>query len=215
MTKNKWLLVSVLSTVCSMGGVAAAQPCEGSAKFEKLDTNSDGTVTTAEFEASSLTRWSKSDADGDGKVSAEEMKAQLRERGQEHFAKRDSNGNGSLERTEVEKMPQALFTKLDSDASGALSQAELESGRPKHADRGPRDGELKGLPGDTDEDGSISKAEASANVQKLVKHIDADADGKLTKEELGRGAGHRAGRAAGHHAGRGAGQHGGARPDAT
>jgi len=189
MTKNKWLLVSVLSAVSGVG-IAAAQP-GGAGHFAKLDTNADGVVTTAEFEARVLEHWTKSDANQDGKVTADEMKAQFAAHKQERFTKRDANGNGVLERTEVEKMPEVFFTKLDTDKSGTLSQTELQSGHSKHGDKGAREGKFRGLPGDADNDGAITKAEALTGVQKMAKHIDANGDGTLTKDEFGRGHGRR------------------------
>jgi Ca2+-binding EF-hand superfamily protein len=200
MTKNKWLLVSVLSTVAGVG-VAAAQPGAGK-HFEKLDTDGNGVVTSAEFEASFLTRFNESDANKDGKVTAEEMKAKHAAHEQERFTQMDTNKNGVIERAEIERMPEEHFARIDADKSGTLTQAELANGHPKHEGKGP--GELKGLHGDTNNDGVVTKAEAQANVQQLVKKIDADGDGKLTQEELAKGhPGH-----GGHH-GRGGAECGG------
>jgi Ca2+-binding EF-hand superfamily protein len=181
------LLVSVLSAISSVGGVAAAQP-GGHGHFEKLDANADGVVTTAELQARVLERWTQSDANQDGKVTADEMKAQFAAHKQERFTKRDANGNGVLERAEVQKMPQEKFAKLDADQSGTLSQAELANGHMKHGGKGPR-GEFKGLPGDADKDGAVTKAEATAGVAKMAARMDANGDGKLTQDELGRGHG--------------------------
>jgi len=187
MTKNKWLLVSVLSAIASVGGVAAAQP-DGPGHFAKLDANADGVVTTAELQTRVLERWTKSDANQDGKVTADEVKAQFAAFKQERFTKRDANGNGVLERTEVQRMPEGMFAKLDADESGTLSQAELAKVHRKHGGKGPR-GAFKGLPGDADKDGAVTKAEATAGVAKMAAHIDANGDGTLTKDELGRGHG--------------------------
>jgi hypothetical protein len=43
------------------------------------------------------------------------------------------------------------------------------------------------LPGDADKDGAVTKAEATAGVAKMAARIDANSDGTLTKDELGRG----------------------------
>jgi len=187
MTKNKWLLVSVLSAISSVGGLAAAQP-GGPGHFEKLDANADGVVTTAELQSRVLERWTKSDTNQDGKVTADEMKAQFVAFKQERFTKRDANGNGVLERSEVQRMPEGMFSKLDTDKSGTLSPAELTSAHMKRGGKGPR-GEFKGLPGDADKDGAVTKAEATAGVAKMAARIDANGDGTLTKDELGRGHG--------------------------
>lgn len=184
MAKNKWLMLSVLSVVSGIG-VASAQPGGGPAKLEKLDTNGDGTVTTSEFQAHLLTRFDTADTNKDGKITADEAKAAFDAHKQGRFEKLDTNGNGTIERSEVEKMPEGLFTKIDADKSGTLSQAEFEAGHPK-APEGKVEGKgmHHGLPGDTNNDGTVTKEEATAEAQKLTKKLDADSDGKLTQEEL-------------------------------
>ncbi len=183
MTKNKLLLVSVLSALAG-AGVAAAQPGDGH-RFEKLDTNGDGVVTTAEFEAGMLKRWSDSDTNHDGKVTADEFKAHFAEHAQERFAKLDVNHDGVLQRSEVAKMPDAIFTKIDADKSGTLSKAEMENARPFMHGKGPHGD--KGLPGDTNGDGAVTKDEVTAHAQEIAKKLDANGDGKITKDELAHG----------------------------
>jgi Ca2+-binding EF-hand superfamily protein len=185
MTKNKWLLVSVISALAGVG-VASAQP-GGGKHFEKLDTNGDGVVTTSEFQASFLERWTKSDVNQDGKVTAEEFKQKHEAHGQERFAKLDANGNGTLERSEIAKMPDEHFARIDADKSGTLTQAELSQGHFKGHGKGH---DMKGLPGDADNDGVVTKAEAQAGLDAMVQKLDADSDGKLTQEELSHGRGH-------------------------
>ena len=178
MTKNKLLLVSVLSALTTVS-VAAAQP--GAAEhFAKLDTNADGVVTTTELEAGALTRFSNADTNKDGKLTADEMKAAFAAHKQERFAKRDANGDGLLERSEVARMPDAFFDKLDTDKSGALSPAELQNAHFDHHGKG----EFKKLPGDADGDGVVTKAEAVAGADKMAKKLDTNGDGKLSQDEL-------------------------------
>jgi Ca2+-binding EF-hand superfamily protein len=183
MTKNKLLLVSVLSSV-GIVGVAAAQG-DGAEHFKKLDTNGDGVVTTAELTAGALERWTRSDTNKDGKVTADEAKAQLATHKQEMFGKRDANGDGKLTKDETGKMPEARFTALDTDKDGALSVSELEAGHPGM--RGKHHGHEGKLPGDVNGDGAITKEEASAGAEQMAKKLDADGDGKITKAELARG----------------------------
>lgn len=182
MTKNKWLLVSVVSALAGVG-VAAAQP-GGRDHFAKMDANGDGVVTTTEVQASFLERWTKSDVNKDGKVTADEFKASHAQHGQEHFAKLDTNQNGVIERTEISKMPEEHFSRIDTDKSGTLSQAELVAGRPQHHGKGRQGHELRGLPGDADNDGAVTKTEAVAGAQKFTQKLDANSDGKLTQDEL-------------------------------
>jgi len=188
-TQSKWLLVSMISTLAGVG-VAAAQPGAGK-HFEKLDTDGNGTVTTAEFQAGALARWTEADANKDGKVTADEFKAAHEAHRQERFAKEDTNGDGLLQRSEVQKMPEEFFAKLDANKDGALSKDEMASF--KHAGKGPEEGKVRPLPGDENNDGVVTKEEAIAGSQKWAKKIDANGDGTLTKEELMKGHPHHGG----------------------
>lgn len=194
MTKNKLLLVSVLSALAGVG-VAAAQP-GGPNHFAKLDTNADGVVTTPEFQAGALARFESADVNKDGKVTTDEMKAAFAQHKQERFGKRDANGNGSLERSEVEKMPDEMFARLDADKSGSLSAAELENAPWGHHGAHGGKGELKRLPGDADGDGVVTKTEAVAGADQWAKKLDTNGDGKLSQDELSHFRGHHGG---GHH----------------
>jgi Ca2+-binding EF-hand superfamily protein len=195
MQKNYWLLASALSVASAIYDVSlvSAQRFGGPDEFAKLDSDGDGTVTVAELEAGFLARWTATDSNQDGKVTVDEFEAQSAARERERFAKQDTNSNGLLERSEVSRMPDEVFTKLDTDGSGTLTQAELAAGRPDHGGKGPGFGG-HGLRGDTDNDGAVSKAEATAEAAKIAARMDADGDGKITQEELASGHG-------GHHAG--------------
>ena len=183
MTKNKLLLVSVLSSLGIVGGAAAQG--DGADHFQKLDSNGDGVVTTAELEAGALARWTRSDTNKDGKVTADEAKSQFDQHKQEMFTKHDVNGDGKLSKDELGKMPEARFTALDTDKDGSISQTEMEAG---HPGKGKMAAKLEGkLPGDSNGDGAITKEEAVTGAQQWAKKLDADGDGKITKEELAKG----------------------------
>ncbi|MDB4976401.1 MAG: hypothetical protein JWN48_4742 [Myxococcaceae bacterium] len=192
MTKNKLLLVSVLSTLAGVG-VAAAQP-GGPTHLAKLDTNADGVVSTAELEAGALQRFTSADANQDGKLTADEMKAAFAAHKQERFSQRDANGNGVLERSEVPRMPDAWFAKVDADKSGTLSPTELQNAHLAHHGKG----ESQKLHGDADGDGVVTQAEALAGADKLAKKLDSNGDGKLTTDELANAPWHAHGHR-GHH----------------
>jgi Ca2+-binding EF-hand superfamily protein len=178
MNKRIWLTISA---ICTFGGVSVAAAHGGGAKrFEKLDKDQDGVVTSQEFEAEALAHFSEADSNQDGRISAEEREARHEARKREHFEKRDENGNGLLERAELERMPEHLFTRLDTDKNGALSPEELANhGGPKHRGHRP-----KGVGVDADQDGVVTQAEFVAKARERMARLDADQDGKLSQDEF-------------------------------
>ena len=64
------------------------------ARLLRLDTDGDGKVSVAEFEAPRLARIAALDADGDGEVSREEMRAARHERGGRRGGERGGRHGG-------------------------------------------------------------------------------------------------------------------------
>jgi Ca2+-binding EF-hand superfamily protein len=151
----------------------------------ELDANEDGVVTTQELEARAAERWSTNDVDRDGKVTANEMKAMLAVFRHERFAARDADCSGLLERAELADMPESVVLRFDIDKNGALSQAELDNGL-LALEHDPMQGPVKLLLGDTDDDGALILAEATAAARTLAGRADTNSDGKLSAEELQR-----------------------------
>jgi Ca2+-binding EF-hand superfamily protein len=99
--------------------------------------------------------------------------------------------------------PAAVVSKLDKDSDRTLDLAEVNAGASKRFDRLNKDTdttldmqEVKGVIGpkafaaaDTDHDGTLSKDEYLALVQKLFNQADANHDGTLNAKELGSTAG--------------------------
>ncbi len=117
--------------------------------FEELDTDKDGTVTSAEMMAHAKGRFDAIDADGDGKVSLEEMQAQARKRADDMAAKMltrmDQNGDGAVTFDEMpgqrrESRMEQMFSRADADDNGGLSKEEFDRAH----DRMGRDMDRKG-----------------------------------------------------------------------
>jgi Ca2+-binding EF-hand superfamily protein len=99
--------------------------------------------------------------------------------------------------------PAAVVSKLGKDSDRTLDLAEVNAGASKRFDRLNKDTdttldmqEVKGVIGakafaaaDTDHDGTMSKDEYLALVQKLFNEADANHDGTLNAKELGSTAG--------------------------
>ncbi|MDQ8206282.1 hypothetical protein QEH52_02100 [Coraliomargarita sp. SDUM461003] len=111
---------------------------------------------------------------------------------QELFQRLDADENGTLSLEEVKGPLAEQFDKIDADGDGELTKKELiaanKDRRQAGKDKGPQRRGQNIKAADTNEDGSISKAEATeAGLERLLEHfdeIDADGDGEITREEM-------------------------------
>ncbi len=181
MSHKPWVLLSLIAALSVSAHSATAEA--GFTQVEFLDENGDGVITTEEFEAHVLDRWSEDDLNSDGKVTRTELKTKLEQRRAQRFRHIDGNTNGVVERSEARQLPDELFTRLDIDRSGTLSQVEFDNvpmlGAATAGMVGP-------LPGDEDRDDVITRAEAQTMAQEMSTHLDTNGDGVLNRKELGR-----------------------------
>ena len=119
------------------GGLALS----GAALPQKADTDGDGRLSLAEFQASRVAALLARDSDGDGRVSAAEWAAGgIRQRPNaarrdpaKAFARLDRSGDGYLDRGEIEGLLARRFAKSDADGDGFLTRQE-RGGRRSAAD---------------------------------------------------------------------------------
>lgn len=114
---------------------AAERP--GSAEemiFKAMDSNADGAISKAEFDAFHAKRFKELDVNGDGKVTRDEMMAERKKvvakskkSLKESFSEADTNHDGALTREEAKKMPVLAghFDTLDANKDGKLTREEL------------------------------------------------------------------------------------------
>lgn len=178
--------------------------------FGRFDTNSDGVIERAEFEAfakESADYWVKRfikrfDADNDGRISKDEFAKARRER----FAMRDLDGDGRIGPEDMGPGMRERFREWRERARERQDgkEAGREAGKADEPEKGERRGfDLKRLIGGTDRrfgrldkngDGFIdakdlepAAAERVAFASKrFFRQFDADADGKVTRDEFNR-----------------------------
>ena len=155
-------------------------------------------TATALFAAPGDTRRGP-DANGDGVMTRAEVQAQVAER----FAKADANGDGVLNEADKAARTGQMFDKMDTDKNGSISRAEFTAAHSGMGmDHGKMGGDHKmGGPGmgghrmggggagmmlkmaDTNNDGAVTRDEASAAALKHFDAMDANKDGQVTKVE--------------------------------
>jgi hypothetical protein len=172
------------------------------------DSNSDGVLTRAEFDAGRTAQFARLDADSNGQLTREEMRSDRGARG-EHRGRRghrggpggtggfqgaDANSDGNITRDEFLARPIAMFERLDANSNGVIEASE----RPQRPERSAQNGERRERPDrpnpDTDGNGTFSRAEFTAMGAGMFERLDANSDGRVTQEEAQAARGHRRGR---------------------
>jgi Ca2+-binding EF-hand superfamily protein len=179
------------AVLAGAAGLAMAQQQEGAQErpfgLFQADSNSDGTVTQSEYDASRSARFAALDVNDDGQLTREERRAGRGEhggrghhrrghRGMHHLARADANSDGNITREEFLAGPTQMFARFDDDSDGVISADE----RPQRRDRGERQGRRHS---DANDDGQISQSEFAAMGASRFQRLDANGDGQVTREE--------------------------------
>jgi len=91
--------------------------------MEKIDTNHDGVISDAEWNAARDARFKALDANGDGTLSSDEMAAAAKKRGAERearmFKRVDTNGDGKISKAEYDAASTRMRERMMEHAQGA------------------------------------------------------------------------------------------------
>jgi len=105
----------------------------GDRMFKGMDSNNDGEVTRAEFDAAHAKRFKEMDANNDGKITREEMSAAGRKSVENEknrrFDEADANHDGALSREEAGRWPMLSknFEKVDANNDGKVTREEMDA----------------------------------------------------------------------------------------
>jgi len=138
------LFVSAGAYAKGQGMMAQQRP-----SFAELDSDGDGSLSTAEIQARADARFAAMDSNGDGVISADEnaaaMAQKAAERAEMRFARllewRDADGDGALSQLEMgDNRAERVFSRADANSDGMISAEEYEQA----LERGPRGGQKRG-----------------------------------------------------------------------
>ena len=133
---RKTLFIAILAMTC--GAALAHGPGKGD-KFKMMDTDGNGSISSAEHAAGVTKMFTEMDADKDGFVSATEMDARHAAKGDkamkmssaDKIKSLDTDGDGKLSAAEHDAGAAKMFTDMDGDKDGSLSKAEMDMGHDK------------------------------------------------------------------------------------
>src|SRR5665811_1751655 len=114
--------------------------------FKKLDTNGDGVISKAEFNAFNAKHFKELDTNKDGKLTLEELQGGQNQTGQspemghgdgtthldQRFNAADANHDGGLDREEAKDMPMLsqYFDEVDTNKDGKVTRQEYFDAMP-------------------------------------------------------------------------------------
>lgn len=173
-------------------GVAVAQD-RGHGPF-RYDSNNDGVLTRQEFDTGHAAQFTEMDANHDGALARGEGRGHRGEgghrrmghRGGGHLRGADANNDGNVTREEFLARPTAMFARLDANSDGVIQASERPQPRRRHAEGESRPARVNP---DADNNGSISQAEFAAMGARRFDRMDANDDGRVTREEAQAGHG--------------------------
>ncbi len=99
--------------------------------FGHVDDNADGKLTTPELETRAIRRFDRFDTDHNGTVTPAEIDATLQKalekRRERLLARLDADHNGAITKTEIDAYVQKLLTQADADGDGGVTLAEARN----------------------------------------------------------------------------------------
>jgi Ca2+-binding EF-hand superfamily protein len=186
---KKMKSITLITAAMAIGLNITSLPAQDGSRWKQMDKDGDGKISQSEAPAPMWEKLSKLDKDGDGSISPQEM-ASLRPGGPGEagggafFKMTDKNGDGKITADEAGERWERLG-KADKDADGSVSREEFAAVMRGAAGPGGKPNPQEFFAKmDKDGNGGITEDEAPAEVWSRMSKADANADGKVTPEEM-------------------------------
>lgn len=142
----------------AIAGSAVAAPHEGSAFIHDYDTDHDGEVARAEFDAVRVERFKTTDANHDGWISEDEYVGEYSGRLEQQLAASERTEDKKAEERQRQiRQAHVRFGVLDKDKNAKMVQAEYDaSGARAFAEQ------------DNDKDGTVTQADSAATAARQL-----------------------------------------------
>jgi hypothetical protein len=158
--------------------------------LQQHDTNKDGKISKEEATAAGVAMFAAIDADKDGVLTPGEMRQHREAMREEHKAAREAMKAERQAARDAAKADAPGQQAMNGDGKGP--EGKRHGWHNERADRGGDRGGRDGMRGegrmmrvaDTDENGQISQAEATAMAEKMFTRMDRNKDGFISVDDM-------------------------------
>ncbi len=179
------LPAAALAATVPAADLRAAEPAAAQA-WKQLDRGAKGYLTFEDFVHASDQRLARMDKNGDGAIGRDEFmayhEAEARRRVDRIFAALDAKGTGRIAAADLKGPEAQRLLVCDANKDGAIARAEYLACRRRVAERWMQRIFAKY---DRNGDGFIGRDERIAALRGFFNTLDANRDGRVSREEFG------------------------------
>jgi Ca2+-binding EF-hand superfamily protein len=179
------LAAGALAPTAFAPAARAADPPPSQA-WKRLDRNNNGSITFEEFVRASDERLRRMDKNGDGAIGRDEFmsyhEAEAGRRVDRIFAELDKKGTGRIAAADLKGAEAQRLLACDANKDGAIARQEYLNCRKRVAERWMQRIFAKY---DRNGDGFISREERVAALRGFFNSLDANKNGRVSRDEFG------------------------------